>query len=136
TKKCGTVVQLCVVRSAIKRPRVVGTSRLTVCAVRSARLEAAGAAAACTSDARISPPGPVPRTVAISIPSSFARRRAFGEILALCVGDGSETPAAAGTGAAVLLCDPARAVCALAADSFSAGGFSPGATIQAIVLPT
>ena len=38
--------------------------------------------AASTSEARISPPGPEPRIVAMSTPSSLASRRALGEILA------------------------------------------------------
>ena len=80
------------------RPSELGTSTLPdfTCA-----LDAAGAdAAACTSEARISPPGPEARTVARSTPNSLASRRALGEILAL--GAATETEladcdAAAGT---------------------------------------
>ena len=113
TKKCGTVVQLCVVRSAIRRPielsdspRVAETpSAGRAAAAAGAETGGAGAAgaalalfaAACTSSATISPSGPDPRRRLTSTPSSFASRRAFGEI-----GAGpDEATSGAGAGAAV-----------------------------------
>ena len=59
-------------------------------------LDAVVAAVACTSEARISPPGPEPRRPAISTPNSFARRRAFGEILAFGTADVSRAFGATG----------------------------------------
>ena len=94
---------------------------------------ARAAAAACTSEARISPPGPDPRKPEISTPNSLARRRALGEIRALGAAPGPGVAAAAWAGS-TLLCDTARAPGAVA-DS-SCGGFSPGATIHAMVCPT
>src|SRR6202166_4141360 len=132
TKKWGTVVQLWVVRSAMRRPRVVGTSRFADFAGAEA-LEAMGVAAAWISEARISPLGPEPRRPARSTPNSLARRRAFGEILALAAADDSGTLEA--TGAAWDSVFP-RAAGAAAPDSCSVGGFSPGAMIQAMVWPT
>jgi zona occludens toxin (predicted ATPase) len=130
-----------VVRSAIKRPRVLGTSKapdfdeeIDEAAVAPAS-SGAEAADACTSDARISPLAPVPRTVEMSTPNSFARRRAFGEILADEVGDCTVVADAGEAGASIFIEEPARAVGA-DADEFSVGGFSPGATIHAIVFPT
>src|SRR5579872_6436000 len=83
-KKWGTVVQLCVVRSAMMRPIELWTSMFLDLA---ADVAAVGAdAAACTSEARISPSAPEPRTLAKSTPNSLARRRALGEILALAGG--------------------------------------------------
>src|SRR5580704_2578508 len=116
----------------MRRPRVLGTSRLSDF-LRTAT-DAAGVPADCTSDARISPPGPEPCRVARSTPNSFARRRAFGEILAFRAGEDSDATAAIGAAWVSLHpCAPARAVGAAVADSFSVGGFSPGATIQAMV---
>src|ERR1700722_7575648 len=116
----------------MRRPRVVGTSRFADLACVAA-LEALGVAAAWISEARISPPGPEPRTPPRSTPNSLARRRALGEILALAatvVSGAFEATAAA--------CDSVfpRAAGAAAPDSCSVGGFSPGATIQAMVWPT
>src|SRR5580700_5414111 len=93
-----------------------------------AALDATGAAAACTSAARISPPAPEPQTLAISTPNSLARRLAFGEILALATAEGSGIPAAIGA-----TCVFARA--AGGVDWLLLGGFSPGAKIQAMVRP-
>src|SRR3984957_437361 len=119
----------------MRRPRVLGTSRLAD--FWGTATDAAGLPADCTSDARISPPGPEPCRVARSTPSSFARRRAFGEILAFWAGEDPDVAAATGAACvSVFPCEPARAVGAAVADSFSVGGFSPGATIQAIVWPT
>src|SRR5579859_7862886 len=133
TKKCGTVVQLWVVRSAMMRPRDDGTSMLRDFLSGGA---AGAVAEACTSEARISPPGPEPCTFTISTPSSLARRRALGEIFALDVEVGDETGAAtvAAGVVSVFACKPALAAGALAA--LSTGTCSPGATIHAIVCPT
>src|SRR5580700_1072119 len=113
----------------------VGTSKPEASFSGDARLEAGAAAAACTSEARISPPGPDPRSLETSTPNSFARRRALGEIFAFvaaATAGGAATIAPAGS---LLLCEPARAPGAEAAGSV-AGGLSPGATIQAMVCPT
>src|SRR3984957_20529045 len=90
---------------------------------------AGAAAAACTSDARTSPPGPEARTVARCTPHCLARRRALGEIFAVDVGAGTGMPAslAATREGSIFASDPALAVGAV--DSLSAGGSSPGATI-------
>src|ERR1700689_5283694 len=111
----------------------VGTSRLDAFFAGAATLDAGAAADACTSEARISPPGPDPCRLETSTPNSFARRRALGEILAPGATACSGAVAAACAGSFVL-CDTARAPGA-EKDS-SAGGFSPGATIHAIVCPT
>src|ERR1700744_5913669 len=96
TKKCGTEVQLCVVRSAMMRPSDVATSIFSdFCEV---ALDLDGElAAASMSEARISPPVPEPVTPEISTPSSLARRRALGEILAA---DAVGCAAVAGSGTA------------------------------------
>src|ERR1700724_884200 len=70
TKKWGTVVQLCVVRSAISR--AIGLP-VSTAAGDGAALDSA---AARMSEARISPPAPDPRTSARLTPRSLARRRA------------------------------------------------------------
>src|ERR1700686_176027 len=88
TKKCGTVVQLCVVRSAMIRPTELGTSMLPDFFFPSDAADADPAA--WTSEARISPPEPEPCTVARSTPNSLARRRALGEIFALVGAAGAE----------------------------------------------
>src|SRR5271169_6717340 len=107
------------------RPSELGTSMLTDFWGRAA---AGAEAAACTSEARISPPGPEARTVARSIPSSLASRRALGEIFAPDAG--ADATLLAGVAAAwdgpAFACDPALA--AGTADSLSTGGASPGAT--------
>src|SRR5271165_6459048 len=89
------------------------------------------------SEARISPPAPVPQTSARLTPRSPARRRALGEIL----GDGVVSCAGladrfagvviaeAGEGTTVVFLPDSTA-------TSSAGGVSPGRTIQAIVWPT
>src|ERR1700676_5574752 len=99
----------------MRRPSVPGTSRPGDFAGTAVARDALCAAAACTSDARISPPGPEPRTVAMSTPNSFARRRAFGEILAPGAAVGSEGLAGAGA-ASVFAWEPARAVGTAVAD--------------------
>src|SRR5579871_5761216 len=92
------------------------------------------------SDARISPSVPEPLRVEISTPSSFARRRAFGEILAVEAGLDAPTPEPAadfGTsfGTSLFLGELTRAVGA-GPEAPSVGGCSPGAAIQAMVCPT
>src|SRR6266700_4595064 len=135
TKKCGTVVQLCAVRSAMMRPRELGTSRLPYVFAVATELEG-DEAAACTSDARISPPGPEACTVVRLTPNSFASRRALGEIFALEVSARREPLdcVAATCDVSDLARDPDRVPGA--ADPFSIGGASPGATIHAMVCPT
>src|SRR5258708_33847244 len=91
--------------------------------------EVAGLAAACTSEARISPPGPEPRKAAISTPNSFARRRAFGEILAALAAGGWDA-----TGASGPTHDSGFPLAACAFEvSYSAGGFLSGGTIRVMV---
>ncbi len=88
-KKCGTVVQLCVVRSAMSRPMDDSFSSAPAAALLrrrmapAARCQRSGVgspAAARMSAARISPSGPEPRNVAMSTLCSLARRRALGEM--------------------------------------------------------
>ena len=79
TKKCGTLVQLCVVRSAISRATWDSASTPAGAAATTAP-EPFESAACCTSSLVIVPSGPVPRICAMSTQSSFASRRAFGEI--------------------------------------------------------
>ena len=135
-KKCGTFVQLCVVRSAMSRATGLGgsTPEAVACAA-TAPAPALASANFCTSSAVITPSGPVPGTSAISMRNSFARRRAFGEICGAI--------RATAVFAATVACAP-TAVCAAppmarradtAVRAF-AGGFSPGATSHAIVSPT
>src|SRR5579863_1824478 len=94
----------------MRRPSVLGTSSRPDIFSGVAALEAIGeAAAACTSDARISPPGPEPRTAAISTPNSFASRRALGEILALEATEDPDTLAAVGAACNSVFCELARA---------------------------
>ena len=64
------------------------------------------------SSARISPPGPDPRSVAMSTPCSRARRRAFGEILAPAAETGSGAAGAAAAAAAAGAESILRPVCA------------------------
>src|SRR3974377_930627 len=99
------------------RPSEVGT------ATESFEVETAtGAAAeACTSEARTSPPGPVPRSAEMSTPSSLARRRALGEILAEATVDDATAPLRVEDAGSALGCDVARA--AGAGAPLSAGGF-------------
>ncbi len=68
------------------------------------------------------------------MPCSFASRRAFGEILAAAAGPGwvADFAGAAGAGAAAFV--SIRRPVAISSDS--AGGFSPGCTIHAMVWPT
>ena len=127
TKKCGTVVQLCVVRSAIKRATELnGLS--SDAAGSSFELDSAKAR---MSDARISPSAPVPRARAISTLCSRARRLAFGEIFALpdcgSEGVGAERPGCVRAAATALT---------ESREESSFGRASPGEIIQAIVLPT
>src|ERR1700722_6198279 len=100
----------------MRRPMEVGTSMLPD--FFGAALDAAGAAAACTSDARISPLALEPRTVAITTPNSFARRLALGEILALWAAD-----VWGAFGVTGVACVSVFALAAGAADSFLVGGF-------------
>src|ERR1700685_4231335 len=103
----------------MRRPSDLDTSRLPGF-FSAARAEAAAG----TSDARISPPEPEPRTVERSMPLSFARRLALGEILALH--DAAGGKAVGGWDDSVFARDPARA--ARPVDTLSRGGTSPGAT--------
>src|ERR1700680_888782 len=80
TKKWGTVVQLWVVRSAISRPIELGVSTPLGADVVADEDKLFDLAAAKTSEARISPPDPDPRTLVMSTPCSLASRRALGEI--------------------------------------------------------
>src|SRR5215475_6987809 len=100
--------------------------------------EAAGAAAR-TSSLMTVPSGPVPLTVLKSIPCSFARRRALGETRARVWGKGVRPLAAAGDEGSDPFAPDTDSVILRAEGvdvGTSAGGFSPGATIQAIVTPT
>ncbi len=110
-----------------------------------ARGAAAGAAAGAapfapvTSSAMISPPGPVPLRFVMSTLSSFARRRAFGEILMLpaaAATSGSGAAAAAAGAAAAGCCIEPAPVRPVATDAPAAGGCSPGFSSHAIVCPT
>src|SRR5579864_632788 len=92
----------------------------------------AGSTAASTSSVVMAPSGPVPLTLFRSTLYSRARRRALGEILAPAEVDGSAT----GAGAAAARCAGWTARAAEATGAASAGGFSPGATSQAMVWPT
>src|SRR5262245_25335640 len=65
-----------------------------------AAAEADPLAAFMMSSARISPPGPDPRSFEMSTPCSRARRRAFGEILAPAAETGSGAAGAAAAAAA------------------------------------
>src|ERR1700722_8366988 len=83
TKKCGTFVQDCVVRSAMMRAMV-----LSGCAAFATTGDADAAVvplnvslAASTSSVVMLPSGPVPLIWLMSTPCSLARRRAFGESL-------------------------------------------------------
>ena len=125
TKKCGTVVQLWAVRSAIKRPIaliiVPGSGKAAAFAPE---------AAVSMSEARISPPAPEPRTCPKSTFSSFASRRALGEIFAAVAG---RTTAVSEAG----VCASVRIVCLPDCTATSSTGTaSPGFSIQAIVFPT
>ena len=82
-KKCGTVVQLCVVRSAIRR--AMALSAAGACGgLREARLRLRGALRHLRRV--IVPSGPVPRTLLRSTPCSSAMRRALGEIFGVHLG--------------------------------------------------
>ncbi len=123
-KKWGTLVQLWVVRSAMRRATELSGSG-------SAGEAADFAAAASTSSEVTVPSGPLPRKPPMSTPFSAASRRALGEILALF--------SLLNSGAVVL--PPAMPALAGApagrvADSgagVSGGIGSPWATIQAMV---
>src|ERR1700688_4646634 len=142
-KKCGTVVQLCVIRSAISR--AIWLSDSPACAPDDEAGDAVdevGAdffafAAACTSSAVIVPSGPLPLKPPVSTANSFASRRAFGEICDdVCV-------AAVADAAPLAAADAARSAAGAtlvalaegAATAFSAGAFSPAATSHAIFSP-
>src|SRR5437879_3535361 len=86
------------------------------------------------SSARISPPGPDPRSRVTSTPCSRASRRAFGEILSSDgeTGVGLLTPALA-TAPPAATVSVRRPVCA---GAVAIGSASPGASSQAIVWPT
>src|SRR5271169_5853716 len=90
------------------RPSELGTSMLADFWGRAA---AGAQAAACTSEARISPPGPEARTVARSMPSSLASRRALGEIFAPDAGAEATLLAWVATAwdGSAFACDPALA---------------------------
>src|SRR6188768_681829 len=68
-------------------------------------------AALMMSSARISPPGPDPRTFEMSTLCSRARRRAFGEILAPATDAGAAGSGAAGAGAAAGAASILRPLC-------------------------
>src|ERR1700722_15335801 len=103
TKKWGTVVQLCVVRSAISRPMELGLSISLFSDAAAGGEELFVPAAAKTSEARISPPGPDPCKGVMSTPCSLARRRAFGEICPPAVIATGVTEAGTFIGGAALL---------------------------------
>lgn len=127
TKKCGTLVQLCVVFSAMSRAVVLNEGPMAAVA----GLACVFCKAAVTSDARISPPGPDPRKLERCTPCSAARRRAFGDIL-VC----REGTAAVGAEEAVDADSLATLFRAPWVGSTSDGTSSPEFKIQAMVLPT
>src|ERR1022692_3848662 len=92
----GPVGQLCVIPSAVVGSSGLGTSRGPDFGAAPDR----GAEPAGTSAARISPPGPEPRTVARSTPNSFASRRALGEVFTPALAAGAAVKVLAGVVAA------------------------------------
>ena len=136
-KKCGTVVQLSVVRSAVSRATWPGLSSPGAAArVMEAGTTALESANFCTSSAVIAPSGPVPGTIAKSTPNSFARRRAFGEICGGALATVVFAAAAAWTAARVCCGTPPIERAAGRAAATFTGGCSPGATSHAMVSPT
>src|ERR1700685_4324057 len=124
----------------MRRPMDVGISSVSDAGLEEtepvlAEAELADAPAACTSLARISPPGPEPCTREISTSSSFARRRALGEIFAVVGVLETGAAADAATGISTFV-DVALAVGAVVPPASSAGTASPGATIHAMIWPT
>ena len=94
---------------------------------------AASGTAARTSSARISPPGPEPRTLLMSTSRSRAMRLALGETLTLAVVPGLGAAGVSTTALAVGLLSVRRPV---SVGPESAGGASPGCTSHAMACPT
>src|SRR5688572_9402584 len=91
-------------------------------------------AALMMSSARISPPGPDPRTLAMSTLCSRARRRALGEILAPATDAGATVSGAAGAAAAAGAASILRPLCCGA--PALAGTDSPAFNSHAMICPT